>query len=110
MVEQNRDAQLRSLIMLETGVSIEKLESVRYYGGFPMSAHHVITGVKPNWRSGMTYIAKPRVRHPALQKPNAIRAHASRLRRAITTLCAGCGTTRLPPRSSRRSGSCDFPL
>jgi 2-oxoglutarate ferredoxin oxidoreductase subunit alpha len=46
VVEQNRDAQLRSLLMLETGVSVEKLESVRYYGGFPMSAHHVITGVK----------------------------------------------------------------
>jgi 2-oxoglutarate/2-oxoacid ferredoxin oxidoreductase subunit alpha len=46
VVEQNRDAQLRSLIMLETGVPIEKLESVRYYGGFPMSAQHVITGVK----------------------------------------------------------------
>ena len=26
--------------------SAEKLESVRYYGGFPMSAHHVISGVK----------------------------------------------------------------
>jgi 2-oxoglutarate ferredoxin oxidoreductase subunit alpha len=46
IVEQNRDAQLRSLLMLETGVPIERLESVRYYGGFPMSAHHVITGVK----------------------------------------------------------------
>jgi 2-oxoglutarate ferredoxin oxidoreductase subunit alpha len=46
IVEQNRDAQLRSLLMLETGVHAEKLESVRYYGGFPMSAHHVITGVK----------------------------------------------------------------
>jgi len=45
-VEQNRDAQLRSLLMLETGVNLEKLESVRYYGGFPMSAHHVVTGVK----------------------------------------------------------------
>jgi hypothetical protein len=32
--------------MLETGVAVEKLESVRYYGGFPMSAHHVISGVK----------------------------------------------------------------
>ena len=32
--------------MLETGVAVEKLESVRYYGGFPMSAHHVIAGVK----------------------------------------------------------------
>jgi 2-oxoglutarate/2-oxoacid ferredoxin oxidoreductase subunit alpha len=46
VVEQNRDGQLRSLLMLETGVHIEKLESVRYYGGFPMSAHHIITGVK----------------------------------------------------------------
>jgi 2-oxoglutarate ferredoxin oxidoreductase subunit alpha len=46
IVEQNRDGQLRSLIMLETGVPIEKLESVRYYGGFPMSANHVIAGVK----------------------------------------------------------------
>ena len=46
VVEQNRDAQLRSLLLLETGVAPEKLESVRYYGGFPMSAHHVISGVK----------------------------------------------------------------
>jgi 2-oxoglutarate ferredoxin oxidoreductase subunit alpha len=46
IVEQNRDAQLRSLLMLETGVPVEKLESVRYYGGFPMSAHHVVSGVK----------------------------------------------------------------
>ena len=46
VVEQNRDAQLRSLLMLDLGVPIEKLESVRYYAGFPMSAHHVISGVK----------------------------------------------------------------
>jgi 2-oxoglutarate ferredoxin oxidoreductase subunit alpha len=46
IVEQNRDAQLRSLIMLDLGVHIEKLHSVRYYAGFPMSAHHVISGVK----------------------------------------------------------------
>ena len=46
IVEQNRDGQLRSLLMLETEVSVDKLESVRYYGGFPMSAHHVISGVK----------------------------------------------------------------
>jgi 2-oxoglutarate ferredoxin oxidoreductase subunit alpha len=46
IVEQNRDGQLRHLLLLETGVAVEKLESVRYYGGFPMSAHHVIAGVK----------------------------------------------------------------
>ena len=46
IVEQNRDGQLRSLLMLETGVPVAKLESVRYYGGFPMSALHVIARVK----------------------------------------------------------------
>ena len=46
IVEQNRDAQLRSLLTLDTGVPLGKLESVRYYGGFPLSAHHVIDGVK----------------------------------------------------------------
>jgi 2-oxoglutarate ferredoxin oxidoreductase subunit alpha len=46
VVEQNRDAQLRSLLMLETEVPVERLESVLYYGGFPMSAHHVIAAVK----------------------------------------------------------------
>src|SRR4051812_19130195 len=51
IVEQNRDGQLRSLIMLETGVPIEKLESVRYYGGFPMSANHVIAGIKAKLES-----------------------------------------------------------
>jgi 2-oxoglutarate ferredoxin oxidoreductase subunit alpha len=46
IVEQNRDGQLRNLLMLETGVPVEKLASVRYYGGFPMSAYHVMAGVK----------------------------------------------------------------
>jgi 2-oxoglutarate ferredoxin oxidoreductase subunit alpha len=46
IVEQNRDAQLRSLLLLETGVPAERLASVRYYGGLPLSTHHVIEGVK----------------------------------------------------------------
>jgi 2-oxoglutarate ferredoxin oxidoreductase subunit alpha len=46
VVEQNRDGQLRSLLTLETGVPLERLESVRHYGGFPMSAHHVMSGVR----------------------------------------------------------------
>jgi 2-oxoglutarate ferredoxin oxidoreductase subunit alpha len=46
VVEQNRDGQLRNLLLLETGIAAGKLDSVRYYGGFPMSANHVIAGVK----------------------------------------------------------------
>ena len=38
VVEQNRDAQLRSLLALETYVPKEKLRSVLAYGGYPLSA------------------------------------------------------------------------
>lgn len=47
VVEQNRDGQLRSMISLETGTPLSKLHSVRYYAGFPMSAHHVVAGIRP---------------------------------------------------------------
>jgi len=46
VVEQNRDGQLRNLLILETGVNGAKLRSIRYYAGLPMSAHHVISGMK----------------------------------------------------------------
>ncbi len=45
VVEQNRDAQLRSLISIETGVSIEAMSSVLAYGGFPLSAKQVVDSV-----------------------------------------------------------------
>jgi 2-oxoglutarate/2-oxoacid ferredoxin oxidoreductase subunit alpha len=45
IIEQNRDAQLRSLLTLETSVSKDKLRSVLVYGGFPLSAKHVVDGV-----------------------------------------------------------------
>lgn len=45
VVEQNRDAQLRSLLLLETGVPVEKLRSVLAYGGMPLSAAQVVDGV-----------------------------------------------------------------
>ncbi|MFI5386069.1 MAG: 2-oxoacid:acceptor oxidoreductase subunit alpha [Fimbriimonadales bacterium] len=48
VVEQNRDGQLRSLLILDTGVSGKKLESILYYSGFPMSALHVVTAVQGN--------------------------------------------------------------
>ena len=48
VVEQNRDAQLRSLLTLETGVPQERLLSVRYYGGLSLSADHVLDGILPH--------------------------------------------------------------
>ncbi len=45
VVEQNRDAQLRSLISIETGVAIERMKSLLAYGGFPLSAAQVVDGI-----------------------------------------------------------------
>jgi 2-oxoglutarate/2-oxoacid ferredoxin oxidoreductase subunit alpha len=45
VVEQNRDAQLRTLLTMETSAPKDKFQSVLVYGGFPLSARHVIEGV-----------------------------------------------------------------
>jgi 2-oxoglutarate ferredoxin oxidoreductase subunit alpha len=45
VVEQNRDAQLRSLIALETEVDIDAMHPVVHYGGFPLSARQVVDSV-----------------------------------------------------------------
>ncbi len=45
IVEQNRDAQLRSLLTLETCVPKDRLRSVLAYGGYPLSAQQVVDGV-----------------------------------------------------------------
>ncbi len=47
VVEQNRDAQLRNLLTLETSVDKAKLVSVRFYGGQPLSKGHVLGGIRP---------------------------------------------------------------
>ena len=52
MVEQNRDAQLRSLLVLETAVPKDKLRSILAYGGFPLQATQVVKGVMSQVGSG----------------------------------------------------------
>ena len=45
VIEQNRDGQLKSLLMLETSVYKRRMRSVLVYGGFPLSAQHVVDGI-----------------------------------------------------------------
>jgi 2-oxoglutarate ferredoxin oxidoreductase subunit alpha len=47
VIEQNRDEQLRKLLLLETSCAKEKLVSVTDYGGQPLSKGHVLEGVAP---------------------------------------------------------------
>ena len=46
VIEQNRDAQLRTLLTLETKVPKTKLRSVLSYGGYPLSADTVVASVQ----------------------------------------------------------------
>jgi 2-oxoglutarate ferredoxin oxidoreductase subunit alpha len=61
VVEQNRDAQLRALLILEAGGSPNRLRSILAYGGYPLSAQHVVDGVT-------SYLSGVR------RKPAAVRA------------------------------------
>ena len=45
VVEQNRDAQLKSLLTLETGVTKEKLHSILHYSGMPIDSRCIVNGV-----------------------------------------------------------------
>src|SRR5665213_3158930 len=53
VVEQNRDAQLRSLLIMETGVEKTRLRSILHYNGMPIPASYVFDGVMsvvvPQW-------------------------------------------------------------
>jgi 2-oxoglutarate/2-oxoacid ferredoxin oxidoreductase subunit alpha len=63
VVEQNRDAQLRSLLTLETAVPKEKLRSLRHYNGLPISSSFIVEGVLAELRGA----ARP----PAAAQPAA---------------------------------------
>jgi 2-oxoglutarate ferredoxin oxidoreductase subunit alpha len=45
VVEQNRDAQLRALLTLETAVDKVKLRSLLHYSGLPISSAFIVEGV-----------------------------------------------------------------
>jgi 2-oxoglutarate ferredoxin oxidoreductase subunit alpha len=45
VVEQNRDAQLRALLTLETKVEKAKLRSLLHYDGLPISSRFIVEGV-----------------------------------------------------------------
>ncbi|MEJ1966210.1 MAG: 2-oxoacid:acceptor oxidoreductase subunit alpha [Gammaproteobacteria bacterium] len=52
VVEQNRDAQFRSLLALETKVEKSKLLSLLHYSGLPISSSFIVEGVLAQVRSG----------------------------------------------------------
>jgi 2-oxoglutarate ferredoxin oxidoreductase subunit alpha len=45
VIEQNRDAQLKSLLTLETPVEKSKLRSILHYSGLSISSQVIVDGV-----------------------------------------------------------------
>jgi 2-oxoglutarate ferredoxin oxidoreductase subunit alpha len=52
VVEQNRDAQLRALLTLETAVDKAKLRSLLHYSGLPISSSFIVEGVLAELQPG----------------------------------------------------------
>ena len=83
VVEQNRDAQLKTLLLAEMQHSPARLQSVLNYGGLPMDhrcvtdalTQHAASGVSPHDPDAQTANRAPR---PQAQR---IGAHGARLRR-----------------------------
>lgn len=48
VIEQNRDAQFRSLMMIELGINPEKLISILNYNGTPITADEILNQIKSN--------------------------------------------------------------
>jgi len=60
VVEQNRDAQLKSLLTLETAVEKSKLFSILSYSGLPMSAQPIVDGIRAKFEEAPRLSAVPR--------------------------------------------------
>ncbi len=90
IVEQNRDAQMRMILVNEGQIDPAKLVPVCYYGGMSLAAEFIRQPRNGIFRDeqtrahiggqAMTFVAKPRVHHPQLQGQRS-RADATRLRR-----------------------------
>ena len=100
VVEQNRDAQLRTLIVNECGIDPVRLVPILHYDGTPITARFIAEAIGEHLDRAqshaaaqggvMTYIAKPKFHHPGLPK-NALGYTHRDYEGAISTLCAGCG-------------------
>ena len=79
VIDQNRDGQLRSLLLIEEDIDPQKLLSVRMYDGLPVTAEDLTSEFKSVIEGGpMTYIPKPGVQHPGASK-NGHRLNPQRL-------------------------------
>ena len=52
VVEQNRDAQFRNMLLMETEADRKKLVSILHYNGLPIASSHVESAVLSHLEKG----------------------------------------------------------
>src|SRR5262249_40923400 len=53
VIEQNRDAQLKSMLSIEISVDPCRMNSILDYAGLPLTAHVVVDGVQAHLQAGV---------------------------------------------------------
>ena len=71
VVEQNRDAQLRSLLAIETGTPRDAMTPILDYGGVPLSAEPIVEAVTGGLRTA-DYGLRVGSRQSALRNPQSL--------------------------------------
>ncbi|MBS1782243.1 MAG: 2-oxoacid:acceptor oxidoreductase subunit alpha [Bacteroidetes bacterium] len=56
VIEQNRDAQMRSLLMIELNIAPEKLISILNYDGTPMTAENIVQQIQSKFKQSSKVI------------------------------------------------------
>ena len=100
VVEQNRDSQLRSLIVNELSIDPVRLVPILHYDGTPITARFIARTIGDHLDQlkvtplrkvvFMTYVIKPKFHHPELPKNQLGYTHRD-YEGKVSTLCAGCG-------------------
>src|SRR5690606_6492827 len=80
VVDQNRDAQLYHLLLVEAGAPREKLRSITHFGGYPLPADAVVEGV-------LTAIDVAAPTQPQRRIVEVHSCHTSPSRASITRRC-----------------------
>jgi 2-oxoglutarate ferredoxin oxidoreductase subunit alpha len=68
VIEQNRDAQMKTMMMVELQSDPSKLVSVLNYDGMPITAHNIFTQIKNNLSGNKTSKPAPKVKVKVIKK------------------------------------------
>jgi hypothetical protein len=110
VVEQNRDAQTRTLMTTDLELAPAELTSILHFGGMPITARFIVREItgrlrRPGFGANVgarfvTYLGKPKFRHPTIEvNDSATRAATTKDR--CRRYAPAVGTTRSAQRSSR---------